>query len=113
MTRSCDPMALAFFGHTHQVAFESWPTFSEVMELHCYLHPRTRVPNEPRLAFDTHLDGPSPHSVTYKHDNNLPIDEEGEEMCGRDDTTYCLAGKLHTECLQGLPPMSSRILAPR
>ena len=87
MTRSCDPMALAFFGHTHQVAFESWPTFSEVVELHCYLRPRTRVPREPRLAFDTHVDGPSPHSVTYKHDNNLSIDEEGEEMCGRDETT--------------------------
>ena len=24
MTRSCDPMAIPFFGHTHQVAFEFW-----------------------------------------------------------------------------------------
>ena len=27
MTRSCDPMALPLFGHTHQVAFESRSTF--------------------------------------------------------------------------------------
>ena len=27
MTRSCGPVVLLSFGHTHQVAFEFWPIF--------------------------------------------------------------------------------------